>query len=264
MPVSEILEIPVLSESMAQKTIAVNMALLAMEQAIAGKLVVQTDDATTSGYDLIIPFDDTNDLTGREALRAIFYELVAGATAAFDLWHPANPHLFVIKNGTAYTVTVKVTGTGGASVSVPASSTYLLYCDGTNMVKMDFTLNNLTQAYDHHIAFWGMPDDAQVMARFLIARDTIFAANFAGSIGKVAVAPVFSRTFTVKDDAVTIGTITVDDAGDVSFATSGGSAKTVERGSVLTIVNQAGAPDTLMTDIELVLAATIIVAQPVP
>lgn len=263
MPVSDILQIPVLTEAMAQKTIGVNMAIQSFEKALAGKLDIVTTAATTSGFDVVIPFNTTNDLSAREALRAIYYELLAGATQEFDVIHPNNPHLFLIKNSTTQIATLR-TVVGGSTANVPPGSTYLIYCDGEDMTKMDFTLNTLTQASDYSASFWGKPDTSQVMARFLVGRTTDFPANFSGSRGRVGANPVTTRTFDVMDDATQIGTISVSAAGAVTFATSGGTAKIVAAGSVLTIVNQSGAPDTIMTDIEIVLLGTVEVAQPVP
>lgn len=264
MPVSNILEIPILSESMAQKTIAVNMALQAMEQAISATLEVVTTTATVAGFDLVIPFNETNDLSAREALRAIQFKLLAGATENFDLIHPPNPHLFIVTNNTTKTARVKTVEPGADTVTVPAGATWLLICDGENVTRMNFTLTTLKQAHDYDIGFWGKPADAEVIARFFVGRETTFPANFASSSGHVGVNPVATRTFTVKDDATTIGTFTVSDAGVFAFTTSGGTEKVVGAGSILTVVNQAGAADTLMTDIEVCLLGSINVTQPYP
>lgn len=264
MPVSNILEIPVLTETMAQKTIGVNMAIQAIEKAIAGALEIATSAATFNGEDILIPFDAANDLSPRQALRAIFYRLLPGATANFDLIHPENPHLFIIRNDTTRAATLKTTALGGDTVLLPAAATFLVYCDGTNMVKMDFSLVSITQAYDFDISFWGKPEPDQVIARFLVGRNVVFPGNFAGAIGRVGVDPVSTRTFTVRDDGTSIGTISVNDNGNFTFTTSGGGPRTVLDGSILTITNQAGAPDPLMTDIEIFLMATTAVNQPIP
>ncbi len=263
MPVSDILQIPVLTEAMAQKTIGVNMAIQAMEKAISGTLSIATTTATSTGFDLVIPFNTTNDLSAREALRAIYYRLLAGATHAFDLIHPNNPHLFFIKNETTQTATVKCATGSGTTVSLPAGAAFMILCDGTNMIKLDFTLVNLTQANDCEFAFYGMPEASQVMGRILIGRDTVFPANLAGSRGLVGVNPLVTHTLQLWDDATQFGTISISPSGTFTFTTTGGTARTVTAGSVLELRN-SGTMDTLLDQVMVTFLATTTVAQPIP
>lgn len=259
MPLSDILQIPVLTETMAQKTIGVNMAIQAMEKVMTAKLEIATGAATSTGFDLVIPFDTTNELSPRQALRAIYFRLLAGATHDFDLIHPDNPHLFIIKNDTTRTATLR-TVTGGTTVSLPPSTVFLVYCDGLNMVKMDFTLTELTQANDFNFAFYGNPAVDQVMGRVLIGRNTTFPGNLSGAHGRVDVNPLASHNLGLWDDSTQFGTITISSSGSFTFATAGGSPRIVTAGSVLELRN-GGSMDPLLDVVELVIPATVKVSQ---
>lgn len=265
MTVSSVLEIPLLTEAMAQKSVAANMALQALEKAIAGVLDVDTSAVTYVNYEVVVPFDETNDLSSRLALRAIYYRLTAGAGFNFRAIHPNNQHLFIVENLTAYNANVRVL-IGGTNVDVPPGAIYLLYCDGANVKRINFSVPNLTQAHDFDCYFWGAPATSQTIARLLVGRQTTFPANFAGSIGKVGVPPVSTRTLTVRaDSGPDIGYISIAaTTGVVTFSTLSGVAKTIFVGDHLNIINQAGAPDPNMTDLEFVLLGTIVVAQPIP
>lgn len=262
MPISDLLQIPVLTESMAQKTVGVNMAIQAMEKVMTATLEIATTTATSTGFNLVIPFDTTNDLSPRQALRAIYFKLLAGATHDFDLIHPDNPHLFIIKNETTRTATL-MTVTGGDEVELPPGGVFLVYCDGLNMIKMDFTLTELTQANDFNFAFYGNPAVDQVMGRVLIGRDTVFPGNLSGARGRVDVNPLVSHSLGLWDDSTQFGTITISSGGSFTFSTTGGNPRTVTAGSVLELRN-GGSMDLLLDVVELVIPATVTVSQPLP
>lgn len=260
MTVSNILEVPLLHEAMAQKTLAVNMALQAMEKAIAGALEIETTAVDGVGIDLPIPFDDTNDLSGRQALRAIFYRLVTGAEYNFDLMHPDNPHLFIIRNDTEVVATLK-TLVGGTSVAVPSGATYMVYCDGANMVKMDFTVISIKQVVDFNFAFYGKPTAGQVLGRILVARDTTFNADLSGIRGVFGVNPLTAHTLELWDDGISFATIEIDTFGNLSCTTNDNSTWTVGAGSVVELRDTSPA-DLLLEQIEICVQAYVTVAQP--
>jgi hypothetical protein len=259
MPVSPILEIPMLTETMAQKTIAVNMALQSMEQAIAGFLSIPTTTGFFPTFE--IPFDDTNDLSPREALRAIYYVIEPGADSEFYLHHPPNPHMFVIKNGTTQQCNLRVAG--GPILVLPASVVYLVYCDGVNMIKMDFSLINLTQVNDYDVYFHGAPLAGQVLGRFLVGRDVTFPANLAGAIAKCDVNPLTFWDVGLWANSTNFATLTIASDGDVSGSTTGGAPFTCSIGTVLEFRGPSPA-DPLVSDIMMYVRATCVVAQPVP
>lgn len=126
MTVSPNLEIINVSEAQSNKATTVNTALLAIEQALTDQLVV-----ATTGGDVVLPYSNLNDMSIREALRCVSVVLQTGATAPFNVIHPAKKHLFFIKNETSQTATVKTPT--GAGVTVLAGKTLLLYCNGANV-----------------------------------------------------------------------------------------------------------------------------------
>jgi len=263
MPLSPILQIPVLTESMAQKTLAVNMAIQSMEAAIAGKLEIDTSEATSFLFDVVIPFEAINDLSSRMALRAIFYEVMPGATDEFYLTHPQAQHLFIIKNSSAHPARLRTLGIGWSSLSVPPGAVYLVFCDGVQMHKMEFTLEELSQAYDFECSFWGQPGDSEVIARARLGRGMILLADLPGSWCRVTVPPVTTRTLSIRSNDIQIGTISIAaTTGTATFTKSGDSSLLPQ--TVLTIVNQAGSPDPQLDGIEIVLLGRTVVTQPFP
>ncbi len=259
MALSTNLEIPLLSEAMTQKTLATNIAIEAMEAAISSTLVVDTSAATVSGYDIVLPYDNTNELTDRSAVRCIKITLSAGATTAFDVIHPNLPHLFIIQNNTSQVATVKC-AVAGTTQTVKAGAMLLLYCDGTNIIRSNFTIDTLVLAADCNFAYYGNPPVDAIIGRVFIGRDTVFAANFSGSAGKVITNPANIYTMTVWDDGTQIGTITISTAGLFTFATVSATSKTVTKGSLLELRGPA-TYDNLIEEIYINLAGTNTVAQ---
>jgi hypothetical protein len=247
MSVSSNLELLVLSETMSQKATGVNLGLQGLEQALSEQYSLDTSAATTPGDDVTIPFDDTNDLSDRTALRCIYLVLSAGATAAFNVIHPDNKHLFIVKNETSQTATVKTAA--GTGIDVATTETRLLYCDGTNVVEITLPGSGGggggTAPYDIDVSVYGRATNGQVIARFIVGREITFPADFAGSQGSVLVNPTATNTFDVDDDGSKIGEISVSTGGVVTFTTTLGAEQVVAAGSELVIHNQASADATL-------------------
>lgn len=82
----------------------------------------------------------------------------------------------------------------------------------------------------------GPPTADEVMGGVMVVRAVDFAANFAGSDGHIGTNPTGSFVISVKDDGSEIGTITISTGGGFTFATTGGTAKTVGAGSRLEFV----------------------------
>lgn len=99
--------------------------------------------------------------------------------------------------------------------------------------------------YDLRVGFIETPTAAQVIDLIVTGREISLPANFAGSVGNTGVNPSASFVLDVRDDGVSIGTITVSTAGALTFATAGGTAKTVAAGSVITVVAPASVDATI-------------------
>ena len=95
----------------------------ALEQAI-----VETATVTFASANVTLTLTDTN---ARQDARALRLNLTGTTAGARDLIVPAIQKPYLVNNGTADTVTVKVSGQTG--VAVPASTSMLLYNNGTDV-----------------------------------------------------------------------------------------------------------------------------------
>jgi hypothetical protein len=97
----------------------------AIEQAL-----VETATVTFSSANVTLTLSDSNSAQDARALRLNLAGTTAGAR---DLIVPAIQKPYIVNNGTADIITVKVSGQTG--VAVPAGRSYLLYNNGTDVVN---------------------------------------------------------------------------------------------------------------------------------
>lgn len=127
--------------------------------------------------------------------------------------------------------------------------------DGTELVHVEQGGNSrrtttaavaaVARPYDVPLSYAGGPPAAdEVLQGVVVPRQVDFAADFAGSAGYIGVNPTASFVVSVQDDGVEIGTITVSTGGVFTFATAGGTAKTVAAGSRIEFVGPASADAT--------------------
>jgi hypothetical protein len=129
------LEINQLTEAQSGKASSVNIAVEALESALSGIYVLDSTPAATQSYTFVLPYDDSNDLSDRTALRFMVLEVAQGTDGNITVVHPDRNHIFHVVNRTAYTVTVE-TVTNDASVTVAANSTAQVYCNGTEIIEL--------------------------------------------------------------------------------------------------------------------------------
>jgi hypothetical protein len=98
---------------------------VALEEAIVGSA-----DVTFASANVTLTLTDTN---ASQTARNLRLNLTGTTGGARDLIVPAIEKLYIVNNGTADTITVKVTGQTG--VAVPAGRSYLLYNNGTDVVN---------------------------------------------------------------------------------------------------------------------------------
>jgi len=96
----------------------------AIEQAI-----VETATVTFASANVTLTLSDSN---SRQDARALRLNLAGTTAGARDLIVPAIQKPYIVNNGTADTITVKVSGQTG--VAVPASTSMLLYNNGTDVI----------------------------------------------------------------------------------------------------------------------------------
>jgi len=97
----------------------------AIEQAL-----VETATVTFASANVTLTLSDSN---SRQDARALRLNLTGTTAGARDLIVPAIQKPYIVNNGTADTITVKVSGQTG--VAVPAGRSYLLYNNGTDVVN---------------------------------------------------------------------------------------------------------------------------------
>jgi hypothetical protein len=97
----------------------------AIEQAL-----VETATVTFASANVTLTLTDSNSAQNARALRLNLTGTTAGAR---DLIVPAIQKPYIVNNGTADTITVKVSGQTG--VAVPAGRSFLLYNNGTDVVN---------------------------------------------------------------------------------------------------------------------------------
>lgn len=99
-----------------------------------------------------------------------------------------------------------------------------------------------SQAYDVPASFDTAPSAGALFHKVIIVRDVAFPANFSSSAGHVGTNPAATFDVDVKDDGVSIGTISVSTGGTFTFTTTSGTAKTVAAGSRLEFYAPANSP----------------------
>lgn len=119
------------------------------------------------------------------------------------------------------------------------------YFDGANWVSANLGGGGTSTPMPVPMAYaGGPPTSSEIMGGIVATNDIDFAANFSGSSGYIGTNPTSSFVISVKDDGVEIGTITISAGGAFTFATSGGTAKTVAAGSRIEFVAPASADAT--------------------
>jgi hypothetical protein len=106
----------------------------AIEQAL-----VETATVTFASNNVTLTLSDSN---SRQDARALRLNLTGTTGGARDLIVPAIQKPYIVNNGTADIITVKVSGQTG--VAVPAGKTMTVYNNGTNVVDMITHLSSLT------------------------------------------------------------------------------------------------------------------------
>jgi hypothetical protein len=105
--------------------------------------------------------------------------------------------------------------------------------------------------------FPGTPGSAQLMFKFVAARDFEFPANFAGAVGHIGTNPTGSFVMDVSVQGSNIGTITVSTGGAFTFATTGGLPIDVDAGDRIEIEAPVST-DATAADIAATLVADLI------
>ena len=168
----------------------------AIEQAM-----VETATVTFASANVTLTLTDTNAAQNARALRLNLTGTTGGAR---DLIVPAVQKPYIVNNGTADTITVKVSGQTG--IAVPASKTMLVYNNGTDVVDAINHLSALSLTTALPIASGGTGSTSTTYANL--------ESNVSGTL---PVANGGTSATTLNAEAVVIGNAT----GAVKFVAPG-------------------------------------------
>ena len=264
MAVSSILEFLALTEAMSQKATAVNTVVGQIEKAITGELTIDCSAAVDSNTDEItIPYDNSNDLSNRDALHHMLFKLTGSPSVAYSVIHPNNEHLFFVRNLSGQDATFRTAENALPSVTLANGAIAILYCDGDGILDMSSTFgsgatSNLLMPYDFHFSMFGKQvTGSQVIGYAIAGRDVNFPADLTTSQVVVGTNPTASTVqFDVKDDGTVIGNFIVADDGTVSMSTVDNTAKSVDAGSVVTLEGPSSV-DATLADVHVALVGTV-------
>lgn len=215
---------PFIAASQAQKHITHNEALALLDAlvhlSVIDNALSTPPGAPAEGDRYIVAAAATDDWTGWE-----------GSVAAFigGIWVELTPN-------TGWVVWVEsasgrfVYSGGGWVASIEDASS-----DGKTYFRKDNAWVT-GWPYDFRLEFAGTPIGSEVMGKIVFARETVIAADMAGSAGSVGVTPTATFNIDVRDDGVSIGTVSIATDGAFTFTTVGGTAKTILAGSEVTFI----------------------------
>lgn len=110
---------------------------------------------------------------------------------------------------------------------------------GTTWIEIPASSGSGASNYDTEWYFAGTPTSSQILHSRLIGRNVDLGVDFDGSVGKVTANPAATFLIDVTANGSSIGSISVDTAGTMSFTSSVGSVQTVDASSLIEFVAPA-------------------------
>jgi hypothetical protein len=211
---------------------------------------------------LAVEVDNTNaaTLTDEQFRRHFFVDIDPDTTppdAAVTISVPAIKRgLFAVRNNTAQSVTVTITGQSLSAPTIAAGAAALLSCDGSDVRAEGSGDNAASSPYDFGFVKAATPTSSEVIGKVVVPRAMTLPANFSGAFGHVDTNPTATFDIDVTDDGSSIGTISIATDGTFIFTTAGNTAKSVTAGSVIRFVAPAST-DASVAGIAATLVATL-------
>ncbi len=249
----------------------------------------QIDAALTEVLSLEVDNTNAATLTDEQFRRHFFVDIDPDTTppdATVTITVPAiRRGLFALRNNTAQTVSVTVSGQSLTTPEILAGEAALLSCDGANVRAegsgdgsidqlgdvSDVVVTTPAQGqvlrrngssqwvnedtpYDLGMFIPGTHGNGALMAQLVLTRAVSFPEDLTGSSGYFQVNATGSTVLDLRKNGVSIGTITFTGAGSTaSFSLSGGASFAV--GDRLAIINQNPA-DATLADLSITLKGT--------
>jgi hypothetical protein len=210
----------------------------------------QLDAAITEP--MAVPVDDTNavTLTAAEFRRHFLFAVEDDTTPPDDAITLTVPALkrgvFAVRNTTAQTVTVTISGQSEDPPVVLPDEVQLLVCNGTDVL---LPAASTAPPYDLLVFFPGTQDDGQLLVELVFVRDVAFPEDLTGSEAHAGAAPAAEAVMKLLKNDVEVGTVTFAMAGQTgTYDLSGGAL--FEAGDRLAVTAPATA-DTTLADVTL-------------
>jgi hypothetical protein len=168
----------------------------ALEEAIVGSA-----DVTFASANVTLTLTDTN---ATQTARNLRLNLTGTTGGARDLIVPAIEKIYIVNNGCADTVTIKVTGQTG--IAVPAGKTMFVYNNGTDCVDAITHLTSLTLATALPVASGGTGSNTATFSGANIT--SLNASAISSGLLAVAYGGTNNAFFTVSGPASSAKTYT--------------------------------------------------------
>jgi hypothetical protein len=209
----------------------------------------QIDAALTEVLSVEVDNANTATLTDEQFRRHFFFDIDPDTTppdAAVTITVPAIKRgLFAVRNNTARTVAVTVSGQSLTAPEIAAGGAALLSCDGSDVRAEGSGDNAASLPYDFGFVKAATPTSSEVIGKVVIPRDVTLPADFSGAFGHVDTNPTAQFDIDVTDDGSSIGTISISTGGTFTFTTDGNTSKSVTAGSVIRFVAPASVDATV-------------------
>jgi len=240
-----ILGIPEVGDTQNNKTITINNAIQALEQAGNAGLANTSIGAGPWA------------LTEAQATRNAVFR-ASGASANFDITLPATiggnnaKRVFAVRNeDTTYTATVKASSGSGATVALLPGKQGLIWQNYQDMYLLALSASP-TGSYDFGTYFNGLPTDNLEIMKLVAVRAFDLAANLAGFRGHVGANPTSTAALTLSKNGSPVATINISTGGVFSCTCS---AISVAAGDRLTL-NAPSPADATLANIGIMFAGS--------
>ena len=243
---TEILEVVKVDPNQTETKVTVNEALDQITKCIGKPFTVDFD--TADPYTL--PYDPAEG-GDKSGLHNLVYFCIGSPGAGTsineaELIHPPVPHHFYLLNGTDSEIFVH-TGddvSGSDGVTVPAGTGANLYCDGVDIVFLLDTVQLQGTPNDFNFATppGTLLTASQLIGTWSVTRNTLVEADWGNAFGQIRTNPTATLDIDVKQNGVTVGTISISTGGVFTFTTTSNEQKIFSVGDIIDFFGP-GSPD---------------------